>query len=198
MENETLENLIFSIEKEIDSIRKTPKQTKELPSNLKILLSGVSSSNGINFLFSQNIDVLLEKLFDLFNSGKIEELLLNEDKLKEIFEKIGIGEGSFEGEISKAVINSIQTSIQSEKYLKTKTKIQKALIVLKALKQKAKSFQGKERKKYEDALYACKRLLQIVYKIYKNRKLVNERLLKGLNNIIREDDETETKLEKIE
>jgi len=199
MEDEKeLNNLISSINKEIDEIKDNPTKTKELPSTFKILLSGISSQGGINTLFSPEIDKILENFVDLFISGKIDTLLLNEEKLKEIFETIGIGEGSFEGPISKTVIASIQNSMQSFKYLKMKSKLRKMMLVFKELKQKAKNFHGEDRKKYDEAVYSCKQLLRIIQKVYKNRKLVNERMKKGLSYLLKEGENISSDNEKIE
>jgi fructose-1,6-bisphosphatase len=66
----------------------------------------------------------------------------------------------------------------------------RAIIVLKDLRYERKFIKDKEtKKKYDDAVYAVYQGLKIINKIYKNRKMVNERLLKGVKNIVNESEE---------
>ena len=66
----------------------------------------------------------------------------------------------------------------------------RAIIVLKDLRYERKFIKDKEtKKKYDDAVYAIYQGLKIINKIYKNRKMVNERLLKGVKNIVNESEE---------
>ena len=66
----------------------------------------------------------------------------------------------------------------------------RAIIVIKDLRYERKFIKDKEtKKKYDDAVYAIYQGLKIINKIYKNRKMVNERLLKGVKNIVNESEE---------
>jgi hypothetical protein len=66
----------------------------------------------------------------------------------------------------------------------------RAILVLKDLRRERKFIRDKEtKKKYDDAVYAVYQGLKIINKIYKNRKMVNDRLLKGVKNIVNESEE---------
>ena len=49
-----------------------------------------------------------------------------------------------------------------------------------------------ERKKYEDAVYAIKKVIRFVGKIYRNRKIINNRVAAGLRNIVNENEINES------
>jgi hypothetical protein len=196
-----LERIVGEVNDSIDDLRAKKIEVKQsdLPSNLKIMLSGVSDSRAIDFLFSNNIDKLLEKLFELFMSGDITKILNNEEKMKEIFKELGFGEGSFEGPVSKTVIGTIQDSVNSPKYIKMKNYMFKALYVVRNLEKQSKRFVNPEkRKKYDEAVRAIKQILRFAAKIYRNRKIVTDRVVKGLENVVKEDFSLEEKLEAIE
>lgn len=121
--DDSLENYIDSLNDSISEIEKnniSSVRQADLPSNLKILLGGISDSGAINFLFSDKVDQLIEKLFDMVMSGNFEQILNSQDDIGKIFEKVGIGTGYFEGEISKTVIQTIQKTTSSMKFKKIK------------------------------------------------------------------------------
>jgi len=91
--------------------------------------------------------------------------------------------------------------MQSQKYMlmkshlgKTVTTLKKYNLVMKNLKKAGKPLSGEEAKKYKEAVYAIKRVLKLVARIYRNRKLVNKQVWKGLNNIVHEDYEIDEAL----
>jgi hypothetical protein len=181
----------------VDELRKKEikVEDKDLPSNMKLMLGGVSNSKAIEFLFSHNIDKLLDRLFELASAGDIENLLNNEKEIKDIFKLVGLGEGSFEGPISKSVIKSIKLSVQSINFQKIKNMFFKMLYIINNLKRQSKYFKDKEqRKKYEDAVYAIKRVMMFAYIIYFNRKIINNRVFNGLKNIVNESQSIEEEL----
>lgn len=197
MDLDMLKNLENEINDSINVLRskKIIIKDEDLPSNLKIMLSGITNSKAVDFLFSNNIDKLLERLFDTVNSGNLDKIIADEEKLKEVFSHLGFGEGSFEGPISKAVLANIKDSVESRKFMRTKTNIRKALLVVRNLERQKKNFKNPElKKKYADAVYSIKNILRFAAKIYKNRKIINTRVFNGLNNIIKEDYEIEEKL----
>ena len=78
-----LDQMIDSINTSIESMRNTEKEEikdSDLPSNLQLMLSGVTNSRAIDFLFSTNLDKLMDKLLYMLESGEIEKILQNEEK----------------------------------------------------------------------------------------------------------------------
>jgi len=195
-----LEKIMDDINDSISTIqnKKIEIKNEDLPSNLKLILGGVSDSRAIDFLFSNNIDKLLEKLFNLISSGNIEKILDNEEEIKNIFSNIGFGEGSFEGPVSKTIISNIKASIESAKFYKVKNNMEKVLVILKNLERQSRYFKDPEQKrKYNEAVYAIKQVIKFTAKIYKNRKIITSKVFSGLNNIVREETYKEEVLEKL-
>jgi hypothetical protein len=196
-----IEKLINEINKSADQLRnkKIEVKEKDLPSNMSLMFTGVSNSKALDFLFSSRLDTLLEKLMALAMSGElmtnIEKFFTNEEDIKKLFDSIGFGEGSFEGPVSKTILQSIQGSMESDKYKKAKNDTQKIKIVYKNLKTKWFAFWNKpaERKKFEEAMYAIEKILKIINQVYKNRV----KLLKGLGNIVTESVQTPIEIEAI-
>lgn len=196
MTNEqTINELLSSINKSIEDIREHPTKTDELPSNLEILVRGVSDSKAIDFLFSTKLDKVIENLFKKIESGDFEDLLSDTSELESIAEKI-FGKGSFTGPISKSILNNIQGTLTSQKYNTMKSNLGKSLITLKRIKLIMKNLEkGKQKfkdnpenyKKYKDAVYAIKSVLKFVERIYRNRRIINKKVFNGLNNIVHED-----------
>jgi hypothetical protein len=196
-----LESMINQVNSDIDHMRKNKKEVKDsdLPSNLKIMLSGISDSKAIEFLFSHNIDKMLERLFSLFMSGDINTILSNKDKIKELFQELGFGEGSFEGPVSKRIMMSMNASINSGNFSKLESNMRKALFVIGNLERESKNIKGKrEREKYNEAVNAIKQVMRFAAAIYRNRKIINNKVIKGLQNIVKEDTTLEEKLISIE
>jgi len=72
---------------------------------------------------------------------------------------------------------------------KSMTKLKKIRMILKNLKNNSKIFKNddKKYKQYLEAVYAIKQVLKFAAIIYKNRKIVNTKVFKGINNIVHED-----------
>lgn len=195
-------NDLLDFQKALDEINDTVDEIRnkkievsdaDLPTNLSIMLSGISNSNAINFLFSNNVDRLIQKLFDLVASGDINKILDNEETMKRMFSMLGFGEGAFEGKISRAVISTIKHSTDSMNFNRTKSSLRKVMIVMNNLNRMKKTIEDPvERKKYEDAVYAVKRVIRFVGKIYRNRKIINNRVAAGLRNIVNENEINES------
>lgn len=171
---------------------------QEIPQHMSLQIDGISSTGGIDLLFAPYIDKIMDKLLDLFITGDYEQILEKLNNITSIFSKGGVGRGFFDGEVSQTIINSIKNSTRSLNYNKTNSKIKKALIIVRNLKRQMKRIPDPEtRKKYEDAVYALTALTKMLKSIYKNRKYLNDRVLKGLKNFVFESNET-VKIEKIE
>jgi len=197
MDLDIMKNLEDEINNSISELKEKKIEIKDedLPSTMRIMLSGISNSKALDFLFSTNIDKLLEKLFASVNSGNLDKIIDNEEEIKRIFISLGFGEGSFEGPISKAVLQNIKSSVESNKFLRIKSNFKKAIFVVKSLERQQKFIKDSYlKKKHADAVYAIKNILRFISKIYKNRKIINSRVFNGLNNIVKEDYEIEEKL----
>jgi hypothetical protein len=199
-DSKELERIISEINNSVDKIRKTkPKKIRDedLPSNVSLMLSGITNSKAIDFLFSQRLDVLLEKLIGLIMSGEllvnVEKFFTNEDELKKFFDSLGFGKGSFEGPISQTILGTIRKSMDSKKYSEMKGDVEKITLVYKNLKMKWWSFWNKPdlRKKYEQAMKAIEVILMTVSNVYKNRL----KIIKGLGNIVVESVDLEESVE---
>lgn len=189
-DDKTLESYLNDINNSIEEMQKLQNDKideKDIPSNFKILMSGISDSKALDFLFSTGLDKLIDKLFELINTGNFESFENALKELNKIFEKIGLGEGSFEGPVSKTIIRNIESSVSSINFNKTKNNIKKCLLVIKKLKQQARHIEDKEvKRKYLESVYALKRVLILVAKVYKARLLIDAKVKRGLRNIIKE------------
>jgi len=187
---ESIESLIGSLNSTIDDMRSASASAKvgPVPSTMKILLSGANNSKAVDFLFSTHLDSLLEGLFDAIISGNFDKVIASDEQIKKVFAMVGLGEGSFEGEISQRVITSIMASTNSVKFNNVKSKARKAYLVVRNLEKQTRTIKDPvQKKKYKDSVYALKRVLRYANRIYRNRKLINARVIKGLNNVVHED-----------
>jgi hypothetical protein len=185
----SMEDMVKSINKSMETIRDHDISVKpgDLPSDISILLSGVSGNSGMSFLFSPKVDQMIDSLMNIVISGNWDQYLNNEDSMKSLLSSMGFGKGAFEGKVSRTVIGAIQQSTNSAKYMKAKSKLHRILIIIRNLKSHKKDFATKEEKKqYNDAIYAIKHILWIIYKIYKNRRLINDKVWAGTRNIVYE------------
>lgn len=150
---------------------------------------------GMESLFSPAIDKLLSKMFELIVNGDYESILTYEGQIKRISNAI-FGEGSFQGPVSTRVLSNLQNTMGSYKYNtmksclgKTMTNLKKVRLIMKNLKKGEKGINDKEElQKYRDAIYAIKQVLKMAEKVYRNRKLVNQKVYRGIKNIIHEEE----------
>jgi hypothetical protein len=138
-------------------------------------------------------------IFDTIGSGNFDRL--SKDiipKVQKLFSVNDVGTGMFKGEIGTKVINNIRDSFDSQRFKTAKSKLKRVMIVLGNLKKQGKTIKDPEmKKKYNDAVYAVYQGLKIINKIYKNRKMINDRLLVGVKNIVNESEEYPIILHKI-
>ena len=194
--DESVEDLIRELNNTVEEIRSQPLPEKStVGSTLDLMIAGIPDIGALTTLFSTKLDDIMSAIFKCIENGDIDKAIQSINKLVDLLGKIGIGKGSFSGPISKTVVNTVIDAIRSPKYSMIKSNISKSLTtykrmnyVLKELKRKTKTFATREeRKKYKDAIFALKRALKITIKIYKNRKLVSDRVIRGLKNIVNED-----------
>ena len=67
-QEQTLNELITSLNSSIEDIRQHPTKVDRIPSNFEIMVRGISSSSALDMLFSPKIDDLLNNLFICNNS----------------------------------------------------------------------------------------------------------------------------------
>jgi hypothetical protein len=198
---------VSSIQKWVDEMnnsmdtmrnKKIEVRKEDLPSNLSLMIPGIENIPALNLLFSSRLDVLIEKLLGMILSGDFEKILKSEDSLRTFLKSSGIGDGAFEGPVSRNVIASVQSSVNSIKFARTKSKMGQALLVLGNLKSHAKTIKDKtERKKYDEAVYAIERVMRMVSLVYKNRQIINDKVYRGLKNIVKEGSEVEEAVQKL-
>lgn len=194
---QTIEELVKSINDSITDMREHPVEVTKLPSNFEILVKGVTNSKAIDFLFSTKLDSVMEKMFNAIQSGDFSSIIENKESIEGLVENI-FGKGSFQGPVSQTVLNSVQASMMSYKYQtmkshlgKTMTTLKKMKFIMKNLEKQKSQFKGnpEEYKKYKDAVYAIKQTLKFAAKIYRNRRIINDKVYRGLNNVVHEEDE---------
>ena len=181
-----IEELVHSIDQSMKEISNEKLPTK-IPNNLQIILSGVSDEIGVQTLFSDKIDSVIGKLFDCIISGNYSAVENGTNILDSILTKIGLNQYSFEGELSKRIMQTMADSISSAKFNKTRSNLKKGMIILKDLQRESKNEDNPiKKKKLEDATYAIKKVFKITAKIYSQRKHINNRVKRGLNTIVNE------------
>lgn len=199
---ETLNQLLDSLNNSMEEIRKHPTKTTELPSNFEIAVRGISNSKALDLLFSTKIDKLISGLFNQIENGDFDKLLSNTEAAEKFAETI-FGNGSFKGPVSQTVLDSLQSTVQSYKYQtmksnlgKTMTTLKKINLILKNLQKAGKKFDSnsEEYEKYKNAVYAIKRVIKFAARIYRNRKIINQKVWKGLNGIVYEEFEIDEAL----
>ena len=193
-QEQTLNELITSLNSSIEDIRQHPTKVDRIPSNFEIMVRGISSPSALDMLFSPKIDDLLNNLFKQIETGNFDKILSNQDSIEQLMNSL-FGEGSFKGPVSQSVLNSISATVQSRRYQEMKSNLGKSIValkkvnlVLKNLQKNKKQFKDKpeEYKKYKDAVYAIKQVLKFAARIYRNRKIINKKVFDGLNNIVHE------------
>lgn len=193
--DKTLSELLDSLNNSMEEIRKHPTTTDKLPSNFEIMVRGVSDSKAIDALFSPKMDNVINSLFSQIESGNFDKIISNEKAIESLANSI-FGEGSFQGPVSQTVLDSLQATLQSYKYQtmkshlgKTMATIKKLNLLMKNLKNAGRRFDKKsdDYKKYKEAVYAIKKVLKFAARVYRNRKIINNKVWKGLNNIVYEE-----------
>ena len=187
---------IMSCMKDMSTDSKDLKQT-ELPVSLNI--DGLYSGKSLEFLFSAVSDGLIDKILDVFNRGDFNSVIELCKKFANMLNQMGVGNGIFQGEISNRVVHVIQSSINSTKFNKTKTKLKKALLIVKNLKKQAKYITDSETKeKYLNAVMALKTMVKVISNVYENRKKINKEVVTGLKSLVFESTKEPIKLTKLE
>jgi len=198
MENQSLADMINSINNSIQDIQSHPTTSTRIPSTFEIMIKGVESQNSIEQLFSPQMDNFISALLSKLESGNFNEILENEEEIKRWMNLI-FGNGSFEGPVSQRVLNTIQASTSSLKFQQTKSLLKGSLgktiiyfkkkrMVLNQLKRQSKNISDdEEKKKYKEAVHAIKVVVKFIERIYYNRKLINKKVFNGLNNIVHEE-----------
>lgn len=190
-ETNDINDMISAFSAELDELSKNALPLKNYKNAMTpIIISGIKDDDALKFLFSPTTEHIIEKIIDNILSGDFENLVTNIDISKKMFETSGVGDGLFKGVIGQSIIENIQQTMNAEKFRRMKNKFLKIRMVLKNLEKQKKLIQDPVAKeKYEDAVYAIKQALKMIIKIYRNRKLINARVINGLKNIVVESEE---------
>lgn len=154
-------------------------------SSVDLKIDGLFSVQSLNFLFSPSVDKMIDVLLDVCINGEFSEALSKLDQFVKMFDSMGVGSGFFNGRVGSHIINIIRSSVNSIKFQKTSSKIKKVLLVLKNLKKQLNKVKDPVvKQQYEDAVYAIKSIIKVIALLYKQRKTVNSRVIRGLNNLV--------------
>lgn len=198
---QNLEDILVDLNKSMDEIENSDIykfDSNDLPLGLRIGMSGISSQSALNFLFSEDLNKLLDRFIDMIENGEIEKFLTDEDKLRRMFNSFGFGEGKFQGELSNMLVSNIKKTVSSNKFKKTKLGMAKLIKLTRSLKKQSKTITDPEkRKKFDDMIYAVTQMVKIIHNVWTNRKMVNDRVVKGLKNFITEDSDDDIQLIRI-
>lgn len=198
---QNLEDILVDLNKNMDEIENSDIykfDSNDLPLGLRIGMSGISSQSALNFLFSEDLNKLLDRFIDMIENGEIEKFLTDEDKLRRMFNSFGFGEGKFQGELSNMLVSNIKKTVSSNKFKKTKLGMAKLIKLTRSLKKQSKTITDPEkRKKFDDMIYAVTQMVKIIHNVWTNRKMVNDRVVKGLKNFITEDSDDDIQLIRI-
>ena len=190
-ETNDINDMISAFSAELDELSKNVPPLKNYKNAMTpIIISGIKDNDALKFLFSPTTEHVIEKLIDNILSGDFENLVANIDIGKKMFDTAGVGDGLFKGIIGQSIVENIQQTMNAEKFMKLKSKFLKIRMLLKNLEKQKKLIQDPVTKeKYEDAVYAIKQAVKMIIKIYRNRKLINARVINGLKNIVVESEE---------
>ncbi len=189
--NDYLDSINYSIE----SIRKNKdellKVADDLPSDFKLMMSMDNKnkdSRVLQFIFDMKLDKIIDNLLNKVMIGDYSDIEAYANMIKKVFETIGIGEGAFDGPVSQALMRNITNSLNSIDFNVTKSKIKKCLILIRNLKYQSKFIKDKEiKRKYLEAVHALKQTLKFIAKVYKDRRIITNRVITGLKYAVQED-----------
>jgi len=175
------------------------EQTLSTPKPLKLNIEGISTSSALAFLFSPKVDEMVNAIVDIFMSGNYNGTLEKVKVLTAMFERMGIGKGVFNGPVGTTIINTIENTTKKFKSMKSTNKLKNLLTALKNknalfknLKDAGTKLLDPElRRKYEEAVLALESLCKMLIGIYQNRKYINDKVIKGLHNIMTEEEDND-------
>lgn len=192
--NDSIKDYIDSLNNSIETIQANKIKfedikPEDLPSDFKLMMGPNAEDNKmLKFIFDTKLDRTIDNLLNKFLSGDFDAIDQYSDLIKKVFESVGIGEDAFTGPVSQTLLDTLSNSINSINFNTTKSKIRKCMLITKNLKQRAKTIDNKEmKKKYLEAVYALKQTLKFIAKVYKNRRILTNRVRRGLQIAIHED-----------
>ena len=191
----SMNDYIDSINYSIESIRKNKdellKAADDLPSDFKIMMSmndNAKDSRALQFIFDTKLDRVIDNLLNKVMIGDYSDIEMYANMIKKVFDTMGIGEGAFEGPVSQALMRNITNSLNSIDFSVTKSKIKKCMILIRNLKYQSKFIKDKEvKRKYLEAVHALKQTLKFIAKVYKDRRIITNRVMTGLKYAVQED-----------
>ena len=190
----TINDYIDSINSDIEEIHSNAEyinkvDPKDLPSDFKLMMgNSAGNSKILQFIFDTRLDHVIDNLLNKIMYGNFDDLDKYSDIIKKVFNFVGIGEDTLSGPVSKILIANISNSVNSINFNSTKSKIKKCILVIRNLNKQAKVIEDKElRKKYKEAVYALKQTLRFISKVYKDRRIISNRVKRGLSIAIHEE-----------
>lgn len=194
LQNEdTISKYLDSINRSIESMRTAKDDIKgaNIPSDFKIRMMGAKDQKVLNFIFDTKLDYAIDAMVNKFVNGDFSDIDRYAQYLQKAFEIMGVGQGAFEGPVSQIVMHNIINTLNTLDFTHAKNNIKKCFMIVKNLKRQAHDIPDKEvRKKYIDSVYALKKILKYISRIYNDRKLITDRVKVGVHNMVMENDET--------
>lgn len=197
---DSIQQYLDSINNSIESLQKNKNEITDddLPSDFKLMMMGAKDSRVLNFIFDNRIDRIIDQVLNKLMTGDMSEIEKYLESISKIFETLGLGQGAFSGPVSQTLMQNIMNSLNSVNFNQTKNNIKKVMMVLKNLKQQSKFISDPAtKKKYIEAVYAFKKVLKFISKIYKNRRIITNRVKQGLHNAVNEELDIQEPLEAI-
>lgn len=197
---DSIQQYLDSINNSIEALQKNKNEITDddLPSDFKLMMMGAKDSRVLNFIFDNRIDRIIDQVLNKLMTGDMSEIEKYLESISKIFETLGLGQGAFSGPVSQTLMQNIMNSLNSVNFNQTKNNIKKVMMVLKNLKQQSKFISDSAtKKKYIEAVYAFKKVLKFISKIYKNRRIITNRVKQGLHNAVNEELDIQEPLEAI-
>lgn len=183
--------LLDNINDSIKVMQANNVEPESVPGTFSMMFSGANNNAIMKFIFSSNLDKLLDQLFDMLMCGDFEDIINKSNDIEDMFNKFAVGSTKiFSSTVSKQFVANMKEAVNSKKFQKAKTNLSRAWTLIKQLKQKAKQIDNEAmRKKYEDTVYAFKKILKIMASIYGSRKNINLRVQSGIRNLLSESED---------
>lgn len=186
---ESLQATIDSINSNIAQLEEKRKELNKHPEKLSdtrifMHIAGLDNSKAVQLLYSLNLDNAIDSVVQKFLNGDISDVSKYADKISKVLEMVGINGKSFSGEVSQIFLSTLKQSVNNQDFQKSKSNIDKMLMVLKNMKRETKVIDDPAvKKKYKEALLAFKKIIQLIKKVMKDRRII----MTGINNVVNEE-----------